>query len=97
METSNGQIALTPDLFEPVEKSGHEAERISGPPPSFWSDAWRRLRRNRIAGVAGGLSLPGPTPAAGGRCAAARRASGAAPGGDLGGTASRSSLVAGSC
>jgi oligopeptide transport system permease protein len=57
METSNRQIALTPDLFEPVEKSGHEAERISGPPTSFWSDAWRRLRRNRIAVVAGGLIL----------------------------------------
>src|SRR4028118_883284 len=66
METSNGQIALTPDLFEPVEKSGHEAERISGPPTSFWSDAWRRLRRNRLAVVAGGLLLLALTLAVGG-------------------------------
>jgi oligopeptide transport system permease protein len=55
METSNRQITLTPDLFEPVERSADEAERISGPPISFWSDAWRRLKQNRIAVAAGVL------------------------------------------
>jgi oligopeptide transport system permease protein len=55
METSNRQITLTPDLFEPVERSAEEAERISGPPISFWSDAWRRLKQNRIAVAAGVL------------------------------------------
>ena len=67
METGNRQITLTPDLFEAGERSAEEAERISGPPVSFWSDAWRRLKRNRIAVGAGGiivlvlvLALAGP-------------------------------------
>jgi oligopeptide transport system permease protein len=55
METGNRQITLTPDLFEPIERSAEESERISGPPISFWSDAWRRLKRNRIAVGAGGV------------------------------------------
>jgi oligopeptide transport system permease protein len=57
METSNRQITFTPDLFEPVQRSEGEAERISGPPVGFWSDAWRRLKRNRVALVAGGVIL----------------------------------------
>ena len=57
METSKRQIAFTPDLFEPIERSAKEAERISGPPVGFWSDAWRRLKRNRIALAAGGTIL----------------------------------------
>ncbi len=57
METSDRQTTLTPDLFEPIERSEQETERIGGPPTSFWGDAWRRLRRNRIAVAAGGLIL----------------------------------------
>ena len=57
METSKRQIAFTPDLFEPIRRSAEEAERISGPPVGFWSDAWRRLKRNRIALAAGGTIL----------------------------------------
>jgi oligopeptide transport system permease protein len=53
METSNRQIAFTPDLFEPVQKSAEDAEKIMGSPVGFWGDAWRRLKRNRIAIVAG--------------------------------------------
>jgi oligopeptide transport system permease protein len=55
METSKRQINLTPDLFEPAQRSPREAEKISGPPTSFWGDAWRRLKRNRIAVAAGGI------------------------------------------
>ncbi len=57
METSDRQTTLTPDLFEPIERSEQETERIGGPPTSFWGDAGRRLRRNRIAVAAGGLIL----------------------------------------
>jgi len=57
METSNRQITFTPELFEPVERSAEEAEKITGPPTSFWGDAWRRLKRNRIAVAAGGVIL----------------------------------------
>src|SRR4028119_422087 len=55
METSNRQITLTPDLFEPIGRSAEDAEKISGPPISFWGDAWRRLKRNRTAVGAGGI------------------------------------------
>lgn len=55
MEITNRQ--MTPDLFEPDPRSGEEAERITGSPTTFWGDAWRRLKRNRVAVVAGGLIL----------------------------------------
>jgi oligopeptide transport system permease protein len=53
METSNRQITFTPDLFEPVQRSAEDAEKITGPPVGFWGDAWRRLKRNRAATAAG--------------------------------------------
>src|SRR5215212_6587501 len=53
METSNRQITFTPDLFEPVQRSPEDVEKITGSPVGFWSDAWRRLKRNRIAIAAG--------------------------------------------
>jgi oligopeptide transport system permease protein len=55
MEISNRQITFTPDLFEPVERGAEEAEKITGSPVGFWSDAWRRLKRNRIAVAAGAI------------------------------------------
>ena len=57
METNNRQITFTPDLFTPVGRNAEEVEKISGPPMSFWSDAWRRLKRNRIAVAAGCIIL----------------------------------------
>src|ERR671920_1431569 len=53
METSNRQITFTPDLFEPVQRSPEDVEKITGSPVGFWGDAWRRLKRNRIAIAAG--------------------------------------------
>src|SRR5918993_5275570 len=53
MEISNRQITFTPDLFEPVQRSAEDAEKITGSPVGFWGDAWRRLKRNRIAIAAG--------------------------------------------
>jgi oligopeptide transport system permease protein len=57
METSNRQITFTPDLFEPVQRSAEDAETITGAPVGFWGDAWRRLKRNRIAVAAGGVII----------------------------------------
>ncbi len=57
METGNRQITFTPDLFEPVQRSAADAEKITGPPVGFWGDAWRRLKRNRIAVAAGGAII----------------------------------------
>ncbi|HEX5699800.1 MAG TPA: ABC transporter permease [Rubrobacter sp.] len=53
METSNRRITFTPDLFEPLQRSAEDAEKITGAPVGFWGDAWRRLKRNRIAVAAG--------------------------------------------
>jgi oligopeptide transport system permease protein len=53
MDTSNRQITFTPDLFEPVQRSPEDAEKMTGSPVGFWGDAWRRLKRNRIAIAAG--------------------------------------------
>ena len=55
MEAGDRQITLTQDLFEPVETSARDAEELSGRPVGFWGDAWRRLKRDRIALVAGGI------------------------------------------
>ena len=55
MEAGDRQVTLTQDLFEPVERSARDAEELSGPPVGFWGDAWRRLKRDRIALVAGGI------------------------------------------
>src|ERR687898_1402808 len=57
METSNRQITFTPDLFESVQRSAEDAEKITGPPVGFWGDAWRRLKHNRIAVAAGGVII----------------------------------------
>jgi oligopeptide transport system permease protein len=57
MDTSNRQITFTPDLFEPVHRSAEDAEKITGSPVGFWGDAWRRLKRNRIAVAAGGVII----------------------------------------
>jgi oligopeptide transport system permease protein len=55
MEPRDRQVTLTQDLFEPVETSARDAEELSGPPVGFWGDAWRRLKRDRIALVACGI------------------------------------------
>jgi len=55
MQTGNTQITLTQDHFEPVKTNARDVEVLSGPPVGFWRDAWRRLKRNRIALVAGSI------------------------------------------
>lgn len=49
------RTTLTPDLFEPVAQDLQEREEISGPPISFWKDAWSRLKKNRGAVVGLGI------------------------------------------
>lgn len=48
METGR-RATLTPEMFEPVGVDVQEGERIAGPPSSFWKDAWRRLKKNKVA------------------------------------------------
>ncbi|MBW3111958.1 MULTISPECIES: oligopeptide ABC transporter permease [Bacillaceae] len=42
---------LSPDLFQPQQARGDEAEKISRPSLSFWQDSWIRLRKNKGAVV----------------------------------------------
>lgn len=45
------QVKISKDLFQPVEKDLLKAEEISRPSLSFWKDAWRRLKQNKLAMV----------------------------------------------
>ena len=40
---------LTADKFKRVGYTKEEAERIDRPTISYWQDAWRRIRKNKIA------------------------------------------------
>ncbi|HEX7064492.1 MAG TPA: ABC transporter permease [Bacillales bacterium] len=43
------QQPLSDDLFRPVERDAEEAEKIAGPSLSYWKDAWRRFKKNKLA------------------------------------------------
>lgn len=43
------QIQLKETDFEPVEYNEAEAEKIAGKSTSYWKDAWRRFRKNKLA------------------------------------------------
>ncbi len=55
METRDRQ--LTPELFQPVGLDTQDTEKITGPSIGFWGDAWRRLKKNRVALVSAVLIL----------------------------------------
>lgn len=44
-----GKIEVTEEMFIPAENNFQEADRISRPTISYWSDVWRRLRANKLA------------------------------------------------
>lgn len=43
------KMQLTEDMFSPAEDNFKEAEKISRPTVSFWSDVWRRFKQNKLA------------------------------------------------
>ncbi|TRM10855.1 ABC transporter permease [Lentibacillus cibarius] len=43
------QLNLKPSDFEPIEYNEAEAERIASETTSFWKDAWRRFKKNKLA------------------------------------------------
>lgn len=43
--------ALPLELFEKDEQAHEDADKISRPSVTYWSDAWRRFRRNKVAMV----------------------------------------------
>ncbi|MCF6092957.1 ABC transporter permease [Microaerobacter geothermalis] len=40
---------ITKDMFRPMKVESSQAEQIVRPSLSFWQDAWRRLRKNKLA------------------------------------------------
>jgi len=42
-------VEYTADMFKPVEKDIEGAEAIVRPSVTYWQDAWRRLKQNRLA------------------------------------------------
>lgn len=40
---------LTEDLFEPVDRSDNDKDRIHRPTIKYWPDVWRRLKKNKLA------------------------------------------------
>ncbi|MDN9008784.1 ABC transporter permease [Brevibacillus laterosporus] len=44
-------MQLTEKHFEPVSVDASQAEQIKRPSLSFWQDAWRRLKQNKVAMV----------------------------------------------
>lgn len=40
---------ITDDLFTPVIKQADEQEKITRPSITYWKDAWRRLKKNKLA------------------------------------------------
>ena len=45
------QAALTDDLFTKDDSAYVDADRMTRPSLSYWSDAWRRFRGNKVAMV----------------------------------------------
>ncbi len=42
-------ISLTPEDFVIIQKDSKQADRLVREPVTYWKDAWRRLRKNRVA------------------------------------------------
>ena len=47
--TENNIQKITPEMFERIPKDDDAAEKIARPSITFWQDAWRRLKENKIA------------------------------------------------
>ncbi len=44
-----GKFKLTPDMFEKLEKDEKDYNKIVRPSLTYWADAWRRLKENKLA------------------------------------------------
>lgn len=43
------QVKIKQSDFEPIEYQQSDAEKIAGESTSYWKDAWRRFRKNKLA------------------------------------------------
>ncbi|MTW87805.1 ABC transporter permease subunit [Virgibacillus dakarensis] len=48
-QSSLQKADLTQSDFEPLQVNDAEAEKIAGESTSYWKDAWRRFRKNKLA------------------------------------------------
>lgn len=51
----NNQIQLPADAFTPVPKNLEKSQAIVRPSLNYWQDAWRRLKKNKVAMVCMGF------------------------------------------
>ena len=42
-------VEITKDLFEPIGEDENSSEAINRPSITYWQDAWRRLKMNKVA------------------------------------------------
>ena len=49
VEFEHEQAAFTEDMFTFVERDESAAEKMYAPSISYWQDAWRRLKKNKVA------------------------------------------------
>lgn len=49
VDTEREQAAFTEDMFTFVERDESAAEKMYAPSISYWQDAWRRLKKNKVA------------------------------------------------
>ncbi|MCP3028934.1 ABC transporter permease [Halobacillus sp. A5] len=48
-QKKSAQDEIPDDWFKPLEKDSSQAETVVRPSLSYWQDAWRRLRKNKLA------------------------------------------------
>src|SRR3954452_10217135 len=60
MVTKDGRTGIPDDWFKPKKQDMGQAESVVRPSLSYWKDAWRRLRKNKLA-MAGLIFLIGLT------------------------------------
>lgn len=54
-EIKNDKLVLTPDKFKVIGTERGEGDKILRPSMTYWQDAWRRLKQNKVAMVALGI------------------------------------------
>lgn len=46
---NTGSVAISPDMWEKINDSEREQDKITRPSMTYWQDAWRRLKQNKLS------------------------------------------------
>lgn len=49
IDVNTSELKITDSMFERIGTKGLDAEKISKPSITFWSDVWRRFKKNKLA------------------------------------------------